>query len=163
VSSAATPRRPARSQESKGREVSTKVTDSPADSDVVVTAIESGCPAATFRRSASKSMFRRSSARRGELSRSARGIGSSQPPVSSAAKRCRPERNMSSPPARNTCPVRNPPQTRTSSKAAPRTSLPSAASTAALMAPADVPQRIGNGSGEPAEYQPAIAFRTPTW
>ena len=43
---AAVPRRPARSQASKGREVSTKVTDSPRVSEVALIASESGRPAA---------------------------------------------------------------------------------------------------------------------
>jgi hypothetical protein len=108
-------------------------------------------------------MFRPSSLRSGALSSSARGIGSSQPPVSRAAKRCRPERSMSAAPARNTWPVRNPPQTRMRTAAAAPKSSPRAASTAALIAPAEVPQRTGKGSGDPAGNQLAIALSTPTW
>jgi hypothetical protein len=37
------------------------------------------------------------------------------------------------------------------------------ASTAALIAPAEVPHTTWNGSGVPGGYQPAIALSTPTW
>jgi hypothetical protein len=39
----------------------------------------------------------------------------------------------------------------------------SEASTAALMAPAEVPHSTVNGSGDPGGYQPAIALSMPTW
>jgi hypothetical protein len=90
---------------------------------------------ATARCSRAKLMFFARSARKGELSSSARGIGSSQPPVRSATTRRRPERIMSRLPARNTWPTWKSPQTRTSASVAAPMSRARAARTAALIAP----------------------------
>jgi hypothetical protein len=70
---------------------------------------------------------------------------------------------MSSAPARNTWPMRKPPQTRVSSAAAAPKSPAREASTAALIAPAEVPHSTANGSGDPGGYQLAIALSMPTW
>ena len=69
---------------------------------------------------------------------------------------------MSTAPLLNTWLTRNAPQTRASSAAACGKSAAPAPITAALIAPAEVPQRIENGSGSPGRHQPAIAFSTPT-
>ena len=99
--------------------------------------------------------------RSGELSNSARGGGSSRPPLPSDSAQCNPERSMLRASARNTWCTWKFAHTASSAVTAYCQRKASEAMTAADTAPAEVPTTIGKGLGAWGRIS-AIAFSTPT-
>ncbi len=108
-------------------------------------------------------MLRLSSCSRGAESSSETGLRTPSPPSTIAASQCRLDLSMLSASARKTWPTSKLAQTRSMSRTAWQKLPARLASTAALIAPAEVPESTVKGQGAPAGTSSAMALRTPTW